>query len=121
MRQFMLRTAAACFLERLCGGGELALLAPRQAPVVEPCLQRRFDDLEVGREVEVSRREQTVVADVEDISLERRVSGQILLDPRQDWVLHGLESLGDQRRSKKRFLGSYSIACRKRSLTPINQ
>src|SRR5262245_54734546 len=85
-------------LPAACG----SFLRPSQALVVEPFLDRRFDDLEVGREVEIGWCEKAVMPDVQDLlalKLRRASVGREAAHWRQDGIAHMLECLGDQRRA----------------------
>jgi hypothetical protein len=42
-------------------------VCPAETLVIEPVFERRFDDLEKRREIEVGRRLEAVVADVQDL------------------------------------------------------
>ncbi|MBX9587696.1 MAG: VTT domain-containing protein [Hyphomonadaceae bacterium] len=57
------------------------------------------DDLEIRRKIEVARREQAVVANVQDFAptvASGALSARTTLGPRQNGVAHALERLGDQ-------------------------
>ena len=73
---------------------------PIEPRVIEASLECGFHDLEVGRQVEVPGREQTMMADFKKFAqgagLQRVAASFLLPDIRQDWVAHGLERLSDQ-------------------------
>lgn len=74
---------------------------PSQLPMVEAGVDRWLHDLKVGREIEITRGEEAVVANVQDLA-PAVVAGISLLigsalDAWQDRIAHALERLRDQR------------------------
>ncbi len=72
-------------------------VVPGELSVVEPVADRWLDDLEIGRQIEIARREQRMVPDVEHLA-PRRVS-RVGAPFGQDRIAHLLERLGNQRRA----------------------
>jgi hypothetical protein len=70
-----------------------------QGFVVEASPDRRLDDVEIGRDVEVARAVQRGVANFEDLL--ERLHAAHHRDLRQDRIAHGAESVGDQRRANQ--------------------
>jgi hypothetical protein len=71
-------------------------------PEIEALLERRLDDREIGRDVEVTRNEEAVVTDAEDFVVARiAVAGGAPLDVRQDRITHRLKELRDERRADR--------------------
>ncbi len=66
------------------------LVVPGYAPVVETTFDRRFDDLELWRDVEVARRVEAVVADVQDL-LAGVLAGAGCVTRSVDHVWHSLK------------------------------
>lgn len=79
----------------ILGRQNLIVFGPFQFPMVELVSQIRLNDLKPGRQVEITRREQTVMTNVQDLALR----GPIPCNPdiRQDRIAHRLERLRDQR------------------------
>src|SRR4029079_3042534 len=87
---------------------------PCQPLVVEPLRKSRFDDCEIGREIEISRCIKAVMANMQDLlpaklADPRRLAGDAL-HARQDGILHAPECLCDQRRADcaRRLSGTQS-------------
>src|SRR6516225_4073857 len=81
------------------------ILSPAQALVVEAALNLRFDDLEVGRDIEVTRGEETEMPDVQHLARSlRQVPVPVTMgrfDSRQNGIPYGLEGLCNQRRTDR--------------------
>src|SRR4029077_7518890 len=102
--------ARPAFARRL--HGVRGVLSPGQPLIVEAFLDRGLDDLEVGGKVEVGRRVETVMADVQDLAALKARNTELCalapFHPRQDGIAHPAESLCDQRRADGagRFAGA---------------
>jgi hypothetical protein len=75
----------------------LLLVGPMQRRVVESVDDGGFDDLEIGRDVEIARHVERGVADMQDFAA--RFPAGSARDLGQNWIAHRVERLRDQRRA----------------------